>query len=247
MNFQKSQLEPKQVFEFVGYQYDLLHRLVKPTQNHWESILQKVESILSTLTCLVRKFMSLIGLLTAMEKQKTLEGSRITGTGDSSSKDSPPTPEMVDPRDECLARSTSAPSASCHSNLYRRLKRRLGCTLRQLHRKRHLVSARKTTTYKFLGTKDCLAGTKKVPVHSTRESRSDCYGQHYSCGIHKQGGRYEVRLSLCPSMATPVLVQSETCCPEAQTHPRSSECDCRQLVSTRPNNSDGMVSSSGGV
>ena len=48
-------------------------------------------------------------------------------------------------------------------------------------------------------------------------------------------------------MAAPVLVQSETCCPKGQTHPRSSECDCGQVVSTRPNNSDGMVSSSGGI
>ena len=65
VNFQKSELEPKQVFKFVGYQYDLLHRLVKPTQNRWESILRKVSSILSNPTCRVRKFMSLIGLLTA--------------------------------------------------------------------------------------------------------------------------------------------------------------------------------------
>ena len=72
VNLQKSELEPKQVFEFVGYQYDLSHGLVKPIQNHWESILQKVKSILSNPTCQVRKFMSLIGLLTATEKQVPL-------------------------------------------------------------------------------------------------------------------------------------------------------------------------------
>ena len=43
------------------------------------------------------------------------------------------------------------------------------------------------------------------------------------------------------------MVQSETCCSKGQTHPRSSECDCGQIVSTRPNNSDGMVYSSGGI
>ena len=48
-------------------------------------------------------------------------------------------------------------------------------------------------------------------------------------------------------MAAPVLVQSETCRSKGQTHPRSSECDCGQIVSTRPNNSDRMVSSSGGI
>ena len=72
VNLQKSELEPKQVFEFVGYRYDLSHGLVKPTQNRWESILQKVQSILAGPTCRVRNFMSLIGLLTATEKQVPL-------------------------------------------------------------------------------------------------------------------------------------------------------------------------------
>ena len=154
---------------------------------------------------------------------------------------------MVDQRDKCLTRSTSAPFASCPSNLYRCLKRRLGCSLRRLHSKRHLASSRKSTACKFPGTKGCLAGTKKVPAHGTGESRSSCHRKHYSCGIHQQGGRYEVRLTLCPSMAAPVLVQSETCCSKGQTHPRSSECDCGQIVLTRPNNSDGMVPSSEGI
>ena len=68
----QTELEPKQIFEFVGYKYDLSQGLVQPTQNRWESILQKLESILSKPSCRVRKFMSLIGLLTATEKQVPL-------------------------------------------------------------------------------------------------------------------------------------------------------------------------------
>ena len=48
-------------------------------------------------------------------------------------------------------------------------------------------------------------------------------------------------------MVAPVLVQSETGCSEGQAHPWSSECDCRQVVSTRTNHSDGVVPSSGGL
>ena len=62
--------------------------------------------------------------------QETLEGSQIPGKGDTNSKDSSHAPSMVDQGDKCLTRSTSAPSASCSSNLYRCLKRRLGCSLR---------------------------------------------------------------------------------------------------------------------
>ena len=55
VNKEKSELVPKQVFNFVGYQFDLKEG--------------KVRSILSDLVCSVRQFMSLIGLLTATEKQ----------------------------------------------------------------------------------------------------------------------------------------------------------------------------------
>ena len=60
---------------------------------------------------------------------------------------------MVDQGDKCPARPASAPFVSCHSNLYRRLKRRLGCSLRRLHSKRHLVSSRKSPSCKLPGTK----------------------------------------------------------------------------------------------
>ena len=177
----------------------------------------------------------------------TLESSRIPGKGDSSSKVSSPTPSMVDQGDKCLDRTASAPFKSCHSNLYRRLKRRLGCSLRRLHGKRHLVSSRKSSSHKLPGTKSGLTSLEKIPALSTRKSSSSCHRQHHSCGIHQQGRRYEVRLTLCPSMATPVLVQSETGCPKGQTHPWLSECDCRQAVSSRPSHSDRMVTSPGGL
>ena len=62
----------------------------------------------------------------------TLESSRIPRKGDSCSKVPSSTPPMVDQGDQCLDRTASAPSESCRANLYRRLKRRLGCSLRRL-------------------------------------------------------------------------------------------------------------------
>ena len=43
--------------------------------------------------------------------QKTLDGPRISGKGDSSSKVPSPAPSMVDQRDKCLTRPNSAPFA----------------------------------------------------------------------------------------------------------------------------------------
>ena len=69
VNLEKSELEPKQVFDFVGYQFDLRSGRVRPTPDRWQILQAKIQILLSLPTYLVRKFMSLIGLLTATEKQ----------------------------------------------------------------------------------------------------------------------------------------------------------------------------------
>ena len=69
VNLEKSELEPKQVFDFVGYRFDLRSGRVRPTPDRWQSLRDKIQTLLSLPACPVRQFMSLIGLLTATEKQ----------------------------------------------------------------------------------------------------------------------------------------------------------------------------------
>ena len=69
VNLEKSDLEPKQIFDFVGYQFDLKAGRVRPTQDRWQHLQDNLLEILSLPACPVRQFMSLIGLLTATEKQ----------------------------------------------------------------------------------------------------------------------------------------------------------------------------------
>ena len=69
VNVEKSELEPKQVFDFVGYQFDLRSGRVRPTPDRWQNLQDKIKTLLARPTCSVRQFMSLIGLLTATEKQ----------------------------------------------------------------------------------------------------------------------------------------------------------------------------------
>ena len=69
VNIEKSELEPKQIFNFVGYQFDLESGRVRPTPDRWQSLQEKILELLSLPTCSVREFMSLIGLLTVTEKQ----------------------------------------------------------------------------------------------------------------------------------------------------------------------------------
>ena len=69
VNMEKSELTPQQVFNFVGYRFDLLSGRVLPTQDRWIALQQKLQFIKGRDCCSVRQFMSLIGLLTATEKQ----------------------------------------------------------------------------------------------------------------------------------------------------------------------------------
>ena len=69
VNLAKSELVPQQIFNFVGYRFNLSPGLVKPTQERWMVLSQKINDPLNQQACSVRQFMSLIGLLTATEKQ----------------------------------------------------------------------------------------------------------------------------------------------------------------------------------
>ena len=69
VNMKKSELVPQQVFNFVGYRFDLSTSRVLPTPYRWETLQKKLRFIKDKDTCTVRHLMSLIGLLTATEKQ----------------------------------------------------------------------------------------------------------------------------------------------------------------------------------
>ena len=61
MNKKKSELTPQQVFNFVGYRFELLTGWVLPTQERWASLRQKLLCLKTRQTCTVRQFMSFIG------------------------------------------------------------------------------------------------------------------------------------------------------------------------------------------
>ena len=54
VNKEKSELAPKQVFNFVGYQFDLKEGKVRPTEERGQTLTDKIKLILSDPVCLVR-------------------------------------------------------------------------------------------------------------------------------------------------------------------------------------------------
>ena len=160
-------------------------------------------------------------------------------------KVSPCSPEMVVRPGEGPEGSTSTPVTARPSALYRRLKRRLGRTLRRLHGKRPLVQVRRQIAHKFARTQGGHFSPQTVRAVVLEPDHSGLHGQHDSGCVHQQGRGYEVRLSLCSPLETP-LVQPKADCFTSQAYSRSLECHCRQAVPARTDNSDGMVSPSRG-
>ena len=54
VNKEKSELAPKQVFNFIGYQFDLKEGKVRPTEERGQTLTDKIRLILSDPVCLVR-------------------------------------------------------------------------------------------------------------------------------------------------------------------------------------------------
>ena len=55
VNKEKSELVPKQVFNFVGYQFGLKEGKVRPIEERWQTLTDKIRSILSDPVCPVRQ------------------------------------------------------------------------------------------------------------------------------------------------------------------------------------------------
>ena len=161
---------------------------------------------------------------------ETLACSGESGKGHSSSPVSPSSPRLVVAREQCAAGPAFAPTSARSSNLYRRLKRRLGRSLRRSHSKRRLVGARKSPAYKFSRAQGRFSGPQEFRASLQGPDCSDSNRQH-NCGfLHQQGGRYEIRLSLCPPLETSVLVPSQANSSQGKTHSGALERDSGQTT-----------------
>ena len=197
----------QQVFNFVGYQFDLKEGKVRPTEERWQALTHKIRSILSDPLCPVRQFMSLIGLHTATGKQvhlgrlhmrpiqwhlkKQLKGPRVTGKGDPGPQIPPPPSKVVAGGKQCASRSTITPSKTCSANLYRRIKRRVGRSLRQAHCKGTVVPTREQATHKPLGAESSISSSKRISNPSLQQDSVGSYRQHKGgcLYINKEGGK----------------------------------------------------------
>ena len=173
--------------------------------------------------------------------QKQLENTGILGKMDPSAQISTPSFTMVAKRRQCPHRPTTTPYPTCSADLYRRIKRRVGRSLKRVHCQRNLVTTGKQTAYKLLGTKSSLSGSKRVPKAMHGQNGSDSNRQYHSSGLHQKGRRHEVGPTLCPTLENLDLVYREISDSEGPTHSRPPKCSGRQTVQIGTDYSNRMV------
>ena len=127
--------------------------------------------------------------------QKQLEGTRITGKGDPNSQVPAPPFTMVARKRQCSNRPTITPNETCSANLYRRIKRRVGRSLKRAYCKRNLVPSRKQAAYQLSRTKGSLLSFKRVPRPLHRQDSSCSNRQQHSGIVYKQGRLLEPQQS----------------------------------------------------
>ena len=170
---EKSELEPKQIFGFVGYVRPQIEQS-QPTLECWQTLNLKIQEILDIPSCQFRQLVSLIGLLTDTEKQVYLGRFHMIPVQWhlKSYWNIPESLEKVIPIPHlkwCLEKANVLQSQPLHP-LSHALQiftdapgRRLGPSLRRSHSKKDLVHARKQVAHKQSGNKGSLPVPKRVP------------------------------------------------------------------------------------
>ena len=147
MNNNNSELDPKLVFNFVGYQFDLKEGRVRPTL----AGLDNEDSSHTVWSCVPgpavhvphrsihsnkkKKKQVHLGQLHTVALKEQLEGTRVTREGDPHTQIAPSSLKMVAGVKQCALRSTITPITTCSADLYRCIKRRVGHSLKQVHYK----------------------------------------------------------------------------------------------------------------
>ena len=259
VNLEKSELDPKQVFDIVTYQFGLKEGKVRPTQDPWQTLRTKIRDLLAGPTCPVRQLMSLIGLLTATEKQVHLgrlhmrpiqwhlkQNWRVP----ESLEKVIPVPRSLHPHLRWWLEEGNV--------LQGQLLHPLKCALQLFtdsskegwgaHLNDHTYSLPESKLHiNFLELKAVFLALKElkdlcksnIVLIATDNITVVAY-------INKEGGGGgggdKIRPSVCPSVENPDLVYQKAGYPQSLTHPRSAERGSRQVIQIRPDSSNRVIS-----
>ena len=182
----------------------------------------------------------------SVASQEQLASTGISRKGDPSAQVSASSFAMVARGKQRPHRPTITPVKACSADVYRRIKRRVGCSLKRVYCKRILVSTGKQTAHKLSRTQSGVFGPQRVPKSLCRQNSSNSNQQYYSGRLHKQRRGHGVRPSMCPTVENLDLVFPATSDTKSPTHPGPFKCDSRQAIQTGSDHPNRVVPPSGG-
>ena len=133
-----------------------------------------------------------------------------------------------------------------HPTLYRRLKRRLGRSLRTNLYKWPVVRQGKKATHKCSRVEGSLTGPSKLQGPVSEPNSVGCNGQLNSGSLHKQTSRDSLSRDVRSPVEDHDMVPSLPDNIESQTHSRVFECDGRP-IQVEPSSFNRMVIATAGV
>ena len=182
----------------------------------------------------------------SVSSQGALEISSVTGQPPSLDRCHFCTPRLVAEsckRDERRRPSSQRPQ---YPTLYRRLKRRLGRSLRSKIYQGSVVRPGKKATHKRPRVEGGLTGPSKFQGPVPGPNSSSCNGQLDSGSLHKQTRRNSLSKDVRSPVEVHDLVPPLSHNFKGQTHSRVSECDGRP-IQVQPSAVNRMVTTSTGV
>ena len=228
-----------------------------------QTFTDKSRSILSDPVCPVRKFMSLIGLLTATEKQVHLGRLHMRPIQwhlknnwrvPESLEKVIPVPKSLHPHlrwwleeSNVLLGQPLHPLKHALQIFTDASKEGWGAHLDETHCKGTVVPTREQVTHKPLGAESSISSSKRVSSPSLQQDSVGSYRQHNSGCLYQQRGGDEIGLSVCPTVENTVLVHQAASNPQGTSHPRPAERDRRQAIQAWPDHSNRVVTSSRSV
>ena len=182
----------------------------------------------------------------SVSPQGALEISSVAGQPPSLDRNDFCTPRLVAKSSQCDEGGRPS-SQTQYPTLYRRLKRRLGRSLRSKFYSRTVVTTGKKATHKCPRIEGGLTGPSSVQGPVPEPNNLSCHGQLNSSSLYKQTGRNTLSGDVCTPVENHDLVPSLPHNIESQAHPRLSQCDGRPPVQVTPSSVDRMVLTFTGV
>ena len=166
----------------------------------------------------------------SVSSQGALEISSVAGQPPSLDRSHCSPPRLVAKPLKCDERRRPSSQGPQYPTLYRRLKRRLGRSLRSKFYKRAVVRAGKKATHKCPGIEGGLPGPSRLQGPVPESNSVSCDGQLNSGSLHQQAGGNSLSRDVRSPVENHDLVPSLPYNIESQAHSRVSECDGRPPI-----------------